>query len=186
MPINIELKARMRCGTRQRKLAESLATGSPTLIEQVDTFFRASNGRLKLREFAPDRGELIHYHRPDRSGPKQSFYSRVQTNQPGALRQMLADALDIRGVVRKKRSLYLVDQTRIHLDDVDGLGEFLELEVVLRPGQSAEEGERIAERIKHQLEVHDDDLIDCAYIDLMERRAKSEERGVRNEARDEE
>jgi predicted adenylyl cyclase CyaB len=78
-------------------------------------------------------------------------------------------AYGIRGVVRKTRYLYLVGQTRIHLDDVDGLGQFMELEVVLEEGQSDAEGQRVAENLMWALGVEQSDLIDGAYMDLLER-----------------
>ena len=111
---------------------------------QEDTFFRVPAGRLKLRKLAPDRGELIFYRRPDQPGPKCSDYSISVTSEPDTLRDVLAAALGDAGVVIKERWLYLVDQTRIHLDRVERLGDFVELEVVLSPGQSAEEGQSIA------------------------------------------
>lgn len=74
----------------------------------------------------------------------------------------------MRGVVRKVRRLYLAGQTRIHLDDVEGLGHFMELEVVLRPGQSEAEGQTIAKTLMEKLGVIESDLLECAYMDLLE------------------
>lgn len=170
MATNVEIKARARDFDRQRVIAAGLADGGPELLEQTDTFFRVSEGRLKLRRFAADRGELIFYRRPDRPGPKPSDYSIVATGDPAALGGLLAAALGVRGVVSKLRWLYLVGQTRVHFDQVAGLGEFIELEVVLRPGQSAEEGAGIAANLCRRLDVRDEDLIDRAYIDLLESR----------------
>lgn len=164
---NVEWKARARDPRRQRELAEQLADGSPELLEQLDTFFAAPHGRLKLRQLAEDRGELIYYERPDQAGPKQSSYSLVSTNQPAALTALLAQALGVRGMVRKRRWLYRAGQTRIHFDEVEGLGAFLEVEVVLQPGQAVREGERIAEEVRRQLAVADEDLVETAYIDLL-------------------
>ena len=82
---------------------------------------------------------------------------------------MLELAYGIRGVVRKTRYLYLVGQTRIHLDDVEGLGQFMELEVVLEDGQSDADGQVIAEGLMTALGVESGDLIDGAYMDLLEK-----------------
>jgi predicted adenylyl cyclase CyaB len=71
-------------------------------------------------------------------------------------------------VVRKKRHLYLVGQTRVHLDEVEGLGEFMELEVVLRPGQSDSEGQSITQDLMILLGVRQEDLLEGAYMDLLE------------------
>jgi adenylate cyclase class IV len=166
MAINVEWKARVHDLQNQRELAERIAGSPPALLEQIDTFFAVAHGRLKLRRLSPDRGELIHYWRVDRSGPRQSNYSIVRTAEPDALCDLLASALGVRGVVRKRRWLYLADQVRIHLDKVEGLGHFLEVEVVMRPGQPIADGERLAEALMGQLDVRAEDLVAGAYVDL--------------------
>lgn len=171
MARNIEWKARARDLQRQRRLAEELAGARPELLRQVDTFFPVAHGRLKLRRLADDHGELIHYSRPDCPGPKLSDYSIVATPQPDSLRALLVGALGVLGEVRKQRWLYLAGQVRIHFDEVDNLGHFLELEVVLRPDQALADGEQIAETFRRRLEVRDEDLIDVAYLDLLLRSA---------------
>lgn len=168
MGSNIEIKARARDYRALRSIAERLSGGSGQLIEQEDTFFLVPKGRLKLRAFSPTEGELIYYERKDAEGPTQSLYSIAPTSDPASLKATLAGALGIRGTVRKKRFLYLVGQTRIHLDEVEKLGWFLELEVVLEPGQEIREGETIARELMAQLNIPDEDLIDTAYIDLLE------------------
>ena len=167
MPTNIEIKARLHDVPAQRGVAERISDTPCELIEQVDTFFNVRDGRLKLREFDERRGELIGYQRDDQAGPKSSQYSITRTDQPRALCAQLAAALGVLGVVKKSRYLYLVGQTRIHFDEVEGLGWYLELEVVLRPGQSSEEGQRIAEDLMRELDVRDEDLVECAYVDLL-------------------
>jgi predicted adenylyl cyclase CyaB len=166
MPTNIELKARIRDMRHLRRLAEAMASAPAELIEQVDTFFRVPQGRLKLRQTGPERGELIYYERPDDVAAKPSTYTRAATLQPEELLQALTLALGVRGVVRKQRRLYLVGQTRIHLDTVEGLGEFVELECVLRPGQPPEEGDQIIAELRDCLGILDEDLVAQAYIDL--------------------
>lgn len=166
MPTNVEIKAKARDPQRQEQLAARLATEPVEVLDQTDTFFTVPTGRLKLRELAPNHGELIRYERPDVAGPKLSSYCIVTTDQPAALRTLLGDALGIRGEVRKRRRVYHAGQTRIHVDEVAGLGTFLELEVVLRPQQSREEGQSIARDIMQRLGIQDGDLIDRAYIDL--------------------
>ncbi len=84
------------------------------------------------------------------------------------MKSALSVALGVRGVVRKTRTLYLVGQTRIHLDEVAGLGDFMELEVVLHPGQTDEEGQAIARDLMTRLGVEEKDLLEGAYMDLLE------------------
>lgn len=167
MPLNIEVKARARNPQRQQALAAALATSPPEILNQADTFFCVPDGRLKLRQFTEQRGELIFYQRPDLPGPKTSTYSISRTDEPTVLQAMLAAALGVVGEVRKERTLYLAGQTRIHFDQVEGLGTFLELEVVLRPEQSQEDGQRIADRLMGQLDIQQEDLVPGAYLDLI-------------------
>jgi predicted adenylyl cyclase CyaB len=171
MGTNIEWKAHARDPDRQRELAERLTGRPPELLEQLDTFFPVPRGRLKLRQLAPDHGELIYYERPDQAGPKPSNYSITRTAEPAALREVLGQSLGVRGEVRKRRWLSLVGQSRIHLDEVEGLGTFLEVEVVLQPGQSVGEAQRIALELRRALDVRDEDLIQGAYLDLLGRGA---------------
>jgi len=167
MPTNIEIKARVRNSVKIRSLAEALADSSKQVIEQEDVFFQVPHGRLKLRIFAGNSGELIGYERDDRQGPRECRYFISRTSEPGSLKTVLQAALGVRGVVRKQRTLYLTGQTRIHLDDVEGLGLFAELEVVMREDQSREEGIQIAKDLMTQLEIADSDLVTEAYIDLL-------------------
>ena len=167
MPSNIEIKARVADPARKRELAARLAGAGPEIIRQQDTFFPCAHGRLKLRQLAENHGELIAYRRADVSGTKQSDYLLSRTDAPAKLRAVLARALGTGTVVTKTRLLYLVGQTRVHLDEVIGLGSFLELEVVLVEGQPPEEGHRIARELMTALEVSEADLIEVAYADLL-------------------
>jgi predicted adenylyl cyclase CyaB len=171
MARNIEIKARIAGVAALQPLAARLADTGPTIIEQDDTFFACPHGRLKLRDQFAAGAELIFYQRADESGPKESFYLRVPVPDPNALRELLLLAHGQTGRVRKRRMLFLVGRTRIHLDMVEGLGEFLELEVVLRNGESAEEGIVEAGRIMAQLHVTPQQLIQGAYVDLLAKAA---------------
>lgn len=167
MPVNLELKARVRDWPAVWAAAAALADGPPALLTQEDTFFPVPHGMLKLRRFSAEQGELISYRRENRLEARASVYSIVPTDRPGELCQALAEALGILGVVRKRRWLFLTGQTRIHLDEVDGLGQFLELEVVLRPGQAFTEGEPIVRDLQRRLGIRDEDLVAEKYIDLL-------------------
>ena len=171
MPSNIEIKARARDFAAMRARAEELADGPVQVIPQEDTFFSVAHGRLKLRERVADPAQLIYYERADEGGPKRSDYQIFETGDPASLKSTLGRALGIRGVVRKTRYLYLIDQTRVHLDDVQGLGQFMELEVVLRAGQADADGQAIAEELMAKLGVERSDLLEGAYMDLLEERS---------------
>ena len=133
---NIEIKARASDFHDQMKRAAGIAGSGPERFRQEDTFFTCPDGRLKLRVLEPRRGELIYYQRRDVSGPKECRYRIARTREPGTMRRILAEVLGVLGVVSKTRTVYLVGQTRIHFDDVDNLGCFIELETVMEPDQS--------------------------------------------------
>jgi predicted adenylyl cyclase CyaB len=164
---NIEIKARIASIGAVMPRARALASGGAQLIAQDDTFFAVPHGRLKLREFADGSAELIHYHRTDTVDAKLSDYRRVPVSDAAALRDALQRALGALGRVRKQRWLLLAGSTRIHLDRVDGLGDFLELEVVLRDAQSEADGVRIAEQLMHELGLARAERIAGAYLDLL-------------------
>jgi adenylate cyclase class IV len=167
MSRNVEIKARIGSLDDLLPRARAVADGPEQRLEQDDTFFACESGRLKLRDFGGGRGELIHYQRPDGAGPKLSDYVRVPTADAAALREALARAQGVIGRVRKVRWLLLAAQTRIHLDRVDGLGEFLELEVVLHDAQSEAEGAAVAQQLLDRLEIAPSQLVAGAYLDLL-------------------
>ena len=169
MPVNIEIKSKVNNFEVLKAKIESLYNIKPQEIFQDDTFFNIENGRLKLRTFSNNTGELIFYERSNSAGPKRSDYFIYKTENPDEIKKVLKTSLGIRGVVRKKRFLYLVANTRIHLDEVENLGSFLELEVVLNPEQSENEGKQVAADFMDKLNINEKDLIDLAYIDLLEK-----------------
>lgn len=120
-----------------------------------------------MRRLAQDVGELIFYDRPDFFGPKTSTYSVSHTDNPAQLRSVLADALGETARVKKVRELYFVGSTRIHLDVVEGLGEFMELEVVLSEDDTEQSGEAIALDLMEKLGIDKSDLVEGAYADLL-------------------
>lgn len=170
MRSNIEIKALVHDFDQIRLGAESLSDTPVEVIPQEDIFFHTQKGRLKLRILAANRAQLISYTRPDQEGPKRSEYHIYETPDPENLKRVLELAYGIRGQVKKTRYLYLIGQTRVHLDEVEGLGQFMELEVVMAPGQSNAEGQAIAEELMSKLGVEKGDLLEGAYMDLLENR----------------
>ncbi|HOW90258.1 MAG TPA: class IV adenylate cyclase [Elusimicrobiales bacterium] len=141
--------------------------GAHTELIQTDTFFNCPEGRLKLRETSGEGGQLIYYRRPDLNGPKRSVYFISPAPDPAAAKALLESALGASKTVRKKRRLFLSGRTRIHFDEVEGLGRFLELEVVLGPGQTEAEGEAIAKEMMESLGIAQADLVPGAYADML-------------------
>lgn len=163
---NIEIKMQIDDPQSLIDRWRALATDPPQVLNQEDTFFIVPSGRLKWRDVNGNQ-ELIFYQRADEDGPKLSAYTVLDMNEQAALKELLVAALGTLGVVKKKRILMLVDQTRIHLDAVEGLGNFLELETVLRPEQSLDQGVRIQNDLIFQLGIDHFPRIKGAYLDLL-------------------
>jgi predicted adenylyl cyclase CyaB len=169
MARNVEIKARIQAVESLLPRARSLAGSGPITVHQDDTFFACPNGRMKLRKLSDTEGQLIFYQRPDRVGPKESFYVVVPTASPDVLRETLVLGYGVIGRVRKDRTVLMVGRTRIHLDRVQGLGDFLELEVVLAENEPTEVGTREARELLEKLQITPDQLVSGAYVDLLEK-----------------
>ena len=164
---NVEIKARIDKVESWLEKVKAVSDFGPIHISQDDTFFVCPSGRLKLRMFSPANGELIFYQRPDSAGPKESQYSIVATSEPDSLRDLLSLCLGQAGRVRKTRTLFLAGRTRIHLDQVEGLGDFIELEVVLNEGEPTNAGMKVAADLLSRLGIPNESLVECAYVDLL-------------------
>lgn len=167
MPTNIEIKARIDSIEKLLPVVASMADEGPEHVLQDDTFFSCPNGRLKLRGLSNNHGVLIYYCRADEPGPKPSFYVHSETSDPDGLRSVLTDAYGEVGRVRKHRTVFHIGQTRVHLDSVDGLGEFLELEVSVGDGMKPDAALSEAHRLVAALGIEDGALIKGAYVDLL-------------------
>ncbi len=128
---NIELKARLRDPATAQSIAERLTSGHGELQIQTDTYFHCREGRLKIRQIDGRPGQLIWYARADRPEARASDYRLIELADAEAMITALQAALGVRGVVRKRRQIYLYHNVRIHLDDVAGSGSFLEFEAVI-------------------------------------------------------
>jgi predicted adenylyl cyclase CyaB len=170
MARNIEIKARIQKEQVEyvRQQAQARSSTDDEQLHQVDTFYNVPSGRLKLRESANGTAELIAYKRSNQAGPKLSSYVRYLCTDSKTLHDALARSVGIRGVVKKTRQVIHVSQTRVHIDEVDGLGTFLELEVVLCEGQSSVDGKNIASELMKIFGVLPESLVDRSYIDLLE------------------
>ncbi|MEE8142102.1 MAG: class IV adenylate cyclase [Planctomycetota bacterium] len=166
---NLEIKARCRSLASLRSRVEPLATEYVGMDHQIDTYFNTRQGRLKLRESALSGAQLIPYLRADGVGPKRSDYRLIPIQDAEGVKQLLTALLGVHRVVRKEREIFLYENVRIHLDRVEGLGEFLELEAVFSGAPQAEQGEhtRIEDLMK-ALEISRDDLLETSYEALLE------------------
>lgn len=172
MAQNIEIKLRVPDLDEIEGRAARAGAGRAGVLLQRDTFFRSPTGRLKLREIEGQPSELIAYLRDDSTGPRSSDYTIYRTDEPLILREVLARSLGLVGVVAKSRTLLLWRNVRIHLDRVDGLGEFVELESVV--GEvDAETAGRHLQQLLDLLELRSAEIVPVAYIDLLATKAES-------------
>lgn len=165
MARNVEIKARAADWDGQMEKAASLASSREEL-SQEDVFFAVPKGRLKLRVLGSGGAQLLFYERPDAAGPKTSQYRIVPVADHAGLRAALAAALGEKGVVRKRRTVFLVGRARVHFDIVEGLGRFIELEIVLVHGEDGSAGEAEARELMGKLGIAPADLVRGAYADL--------------------
>ena len=164
---NIELKARDPDPGRTLELALGLGAEDRGPISQRDTYFTGARGRLKLREQDPGPAELIQYRRPDEVCVHTSEYRRVPVAEPEALREALDAAHGTLVVVDKRRRLLMWEGVRIHLDEVEGLGSFLELEAVAAERSDLSHERAKVERLRAELRIADADLVAQSYSDLL-------------------
>lgn len=173
MPKNLEFKAQVGELDRPEKLFREKGAAFQGTLRQRDTYFNVASGRLKLRETEGRDAELIFYER-DEGVPAvmESRYSIIQVPDI-SLKEFLAKALGIRTVVEKERRLLLLKNARIHLDDVKGLGTFIEFEVVSGSDTSGtadgEADAALLEKLKGYAEAFVRKEINESYSDLMMR-----------------
>jgi len=166
--VNVELKAAAADLAATAERCRALGAHDHGVLVQRDTYFAARSGRLKLREHEGGDAELIAYARPDGTEPEQSGYVLAPAADPRALREALDRALGTVVVVAKRRRLFLWEHVRIHLDEVEGLGTFVELEALVGPGLNdlARAQDKLA-RLRSELAIDDRALVAGGYADLL-------------------
>ncbi len=168
MPIkNIEIKAHCADTAKIREILKSRQAEYKGLDHQVDTYFKVNNGRLKLREGNIEKN-LIYYDRPNQSGPKKSSVILYPVADSPALKEALTRSLGVWVVVDKHREIYFIDNVKIHLDRLEGLGEFVEIEAIDRDGTLTEG--YLLEQCNHYLTlfgISPQDLLKGSYSDML-------------------
>lgn len=163
---NVEIKAFVDNVKEFEERVASISDTEMEVIMQHDIFFNASSGRLKLRILSDTLGQLVAYSRADADCPTPSIYEIFATDDPIGMRSILEASLGNAGEVIKERHLYMVGRTRIHVDRVECLGTFMELEVVLGDSDTVEDGGKIASELMEKLSIAESSLIDVAYVDM--------------------
>ena len=164
---NVELKAHDPDPERSLSVCRSLGADDRGVLSQRDTYFDVPRGGLKLREESPGSPHLIQFERADRPEERLSSYRIVTVADCVALRAALAAALGVRCVVTKRRRLFLWQDVRIHLDEVDGLGSFVEIEAVAAPESDLSHEHRLVAELRDQFTITDDRLCATGYADQL-------------------
>ncbi|HFB99950.1 MAG TPA: CYTH domain-containing protein [Phaeodactylibacter sp.] len=167
MALNIEIKARCKNPDTIKKILEEQGADFRGIDHQIDTYFKVSNGRLKLREGNIEHS-LIQYHRPNQAGPKKSDYILYHPQPNSSLKELLTKANGVLVVVDKFRSIYCIDNVKFHVDEVKDLGSFMEIEVI--DMEDSKDEKKLLAQCQHYmslLDISDNDLIKNSYSDLI-------------------
>ncbi|MFW6282897.1 MAG: class IV adenylate cyclase [Minisyncoccales bacterium] len=164
---NIEIKAKSENPEKIREILKSKKAEFKGVDHQIDTYFKINSGRLKLRE-GNIENHLIHYNRADKEGPKQSDITLFKTDPQSSLKEILTKALGILVIVDKKRRIYFIDNVKFHIDTVEKLGTFIEIEAISKNNNIEEK--KLLEQCNYYidlLEISKEDLISKSYSDLL-------------------
>jgi adenylate cyclase class 2 len=164
---NIELKARNPDPARSLTACVTLGAEDHGVLEQRDTYFHATRGRLKLREETGSTAHLIAYERADLLDRRESRYRIIEVEDAAELRLALAETLGIKVVVSKRRRLLIWRDVRIHLDEVQNLGDFIEFEAIVVSGRELATAESLVEDLRGKLCIAAADLVAGSYSDLV-------------------
>ncbi len=163
---NLEFKANCDSLNLLRQRLDNLQAEHRRTMKQIDTYFNVPQGRLKLREINTHEAELIYYERSDLAESRYSNYQICDIPEPVAFKQIATMALGVKGVVEKQRELWMFGDTRIHLDEVKDLGQFVELETVIH-SQTEAEAQTEHQLVKDTLGIKEEDLVSVSYSDLI-------------------
>jgi predicted adenylyl cyclase CyaB len=163
---NLELKAAANDFARLRRALRGLGAARQPLLVQTDTYFAVPNGRLKVRQReGASAAELLVYLRPDARKARASEYQKLAVEDAPGLLRLLRSMFEEDVCVRKRRDLWMYGKTRVHLDQVDGLGTFVEIEVPF--GRAMEPARRTMARLVDALGIERADVLDRSYADLL-------------------
>lgn len=166
--LNIEYKIFIGASQEVKKRLEILGAKYVGAFNQKDTYFNYGGGRLKLREVKNKKAELILYHRPNNNGSRLSDYKIIVLDKKNqfSVFKMLSNLFGKKVEVRKTRNLWIFNNTRVHLDNVRGLGKFLELETVISK-IDCKTAQKEQSNIKKILKLNDFKPIRGSYCELM-------------------
>lgn len=165
--VNIEIKARTTKAEAIRQYLLDHGAELRGIDEQTDIYFNVKEGRLKLREGLIENN-LIYYQRIETSGPKQSNVELVKTDNSAKLKSILEKAIGVKTIVRKRREIYYIANVKFHLDTLEGLGSFVEIEASNQFDPISEE--KLHQQCREYIQafgVEESDLVNASYSDMI-------------------
>ncbi len=165
--LNVEIKARCENPEKVRKILTDLHADFRGVDEQTDTYFHCGNGRLKLRQ-GNIENNLIHYLRADSAAPKASEVTLLAVQDGDGLREILSKAYGVKIVVKKRREIYFIENVKFHIDELEELGSFVEIEAIDSDGNRTEK--ELREQCTKYLQafgIQKKDLIKSSYSDMI-------------------
>ena len=165
--LNVEIKARTHSTELIRTYLINHKADFKGVDEQTDTYFNVPQGRLKLRE-GNIENNLIYYDRNNQAGPKSSQFQVVEIRDAGRLKEVLTRSCGVKMIVRKRREIYYIGNVKFHIDDVPGLGSFIEIEAgnILANRTEDELLEQCNFYLK-EFEIKEEDLVAVSYSDML-------------------
>ena len=169
--VNVEIKARCSSPELIRRVLGERKAIFRGIDRQIDTYFNVSQGRLKLREGDIEHS-LVHYDREDEAGPRKSIVTLYRTVANSALKEVLTNSLGVLVVVEKRREIYFIDNIKFHIDTVEQLGTFVEIEAIDSDGTIGQEAlKRQCEEFMKLFGIRSVELIHNSYSDMILRAA---------------
>jgi predicted adenylyl cyclase CyaB len=162
---NVELKAQDPAPEASLQACRELGAVDCGLLWQRDTYFNTPQGRLKLREQRPGRSQLIHYERADQAQQRESRHRILEVSDVDTIRGFLAESLGVSATITKRRRLFLWRSVRIHLDEVEGQGRFIECEAVAQPDSDLSTEHALIGELRSRLSITDANLLAESYAD---------------------
>jgi len=169
---NLELKARVDDLKRLRNIAVKLGAAFGGKDRQIDTFYKVPEGRFKIRESSITGNELIAYSRCDKGGSMESEYERVRLYDVSRFKRLLGRAMDFEALVVKQREIFILGNARIHLDEVEDLGSFIEFELELEDKETGTcNAQSIIKELTRLFNIKEENIVACSYADLVKANA---------------
>ena len=170
--LNVEIKAKCYNADRIRNYLLANNAEFKGVDQQTDSYFNVPNGRLKLRE-GNIENNLIFYERANQAGPKNSHFHLVKIEDAKGIKEVLTKSMGLKIVIKKKREIYYISNVKFHIDEVPGLGSFVEIEAGnVASNLTQEQLKEQCDFYMKEFEIKPEDLVEVSYSDMVLRRTE--------------